>query len=81
MTIRVRSISAEEAQVLDRWQRSDNVVRYRRARIFRLSETGWMPEAIADDLGVHVETVRQTLQAFNEGGVDTIVTQPRSGGR
>ena len=81
MTIRVRSISAEEAQVLDRWQRSDNVIRYRRARILRLSEMGWMPAAIADALGMHVETVRQTLKAFNEGGVDTIVPQPRSGGR
>jgi transposase len=57
------------------------VVRYRRARILRLSEKGWMPAAIAEALGVHVETVRQTLKGLNEGGVDTMAPQPRSGGR
>jgi transposase len=81
MAIRVRSITAEESEILDRWQRGDDLVRYRRARILRLSETGWRCPAIAEVLALHVETVRWTIKAFNEGGIEAITPQPRSGGR
>jgi transposase len=81
MAIRVRSITAEESEILDRWERGDNIVCYRRARILRLSEADWRCPAIADVLALHVETVRWTIKAFNEGGIDAITPQPRSGGR
>ena len=81
MTIRVRSITAEESEILDRWQRCDDIVRYRRARILRLLETDWRCPAIAAVLALHVETVRWVIKAFNEGGIEAITSQPRSGGR
>ena len=81
MAIGVRSITAEESEILDRWERGDNIVCYRRARILRLSEADWRCPAIADVLALHVETVRWTIKAFNKGGLDAITPQPRSGGR
>jgi transposase len=81
MAIKVRSITAEESEILDRWQRGDDLVRYRRARILRLSETGWRCPAIAEVLALHVETVRWVIKTFNEGGIEAITPQPRSGGR
>ena len=81
MAIRVRSITAQESEILDRWQRCDDIVRYRRARVLRLSETDWRCPAIAEVLALHVETVRLVIKAFNEGGIEAITPQPRSGGR
>jgi len=81
MAIRVRSITAEESEILDCWQRCDDIVRYRRARMLRLSETGWRCPAIAEILALYVETVRWVIKTFNEGGIEAITPQPRSGGR
>jgi predicted ArsR family transcriptional regulator len=80
MTIKIRSITAKESTTLDKWQRSADVVRYRRARILRLAEQEWQSGGIADVLGLHVETVRQVLKDFNAGGVTAIAPRPRSGG-
>ena len=80
MTIKIRTITSEESQVLVHWQRADNVVGYRRARILRLAQANWQCADIASVLGVHVDTVRQTIARFNEGGVPAIAPQPRSGG-
>lgn len=81
MTIKVRPITAEESAVLDRWQRSDDVICYRRARILRLSRARWKCPAIAEALALHAETVRDVIKAFNEGGIPAIIPEPRSGGR
>jgi transposase len=81
MTIHVRQITSEEGAVLNHWQRADNVVGYRRSRILRLSEAGWQCEAIADVLGLHIDTVRETITVFNEGGISAIAPEQRSGGR
>lgn len=81
MTLYARKVAPEESDVLGHWQRADNVVRYRRARIVRLSANGWKAAEIADALGLHVENVRQTIKNFNEGGIPAITPQPRSGGR
>jgi len=80
MTIKIRSITPEESQILDHWQRADNVVGYRRARILRLAQANWQCADIASVLGIHVDTVRQTINRFNEGGIPAITPQPRSGG-
>lgn len=79
MTIKIRSITAKESTTLDKWQRRTDVVRYRRARILRLAEQEWPSGDIADVLGLHVETVRQVLKDFNQGGVTALVPRPRSG--
>ena len=81
MTIQIRTLTTEESETLDHWQRCDDVVGYRRARMLRLAEHGWQSESIADVLGVHVETVRQVIKDFNKGGIDAIAPRPRSGGR
>lgn len=81
MAIRVRPITQEQREILDRWERSDDVVRYRRARILRLSVARWKCAAIAEALALHVETVRTIIKAFNEGGIPAITPEPRSGGR
>jgi transposase len=80
MTIYVRSITPEESETLDHWERADDVVGYRRARILRLSEAGWQAGRIANALGLHIETVRQTIKDFNKGGIPAIAPRPRSGG-
>lgn len=80
MTLKVRTIREEEQEILAHWQRADNVVGYRRARMLDLSAQGWKSADIADVLGVHVETVRETIKAFNEGGIPAITPRPRSGG-
>jgi transposase len=81
MTIKVRSITDEESEILDGWQRGDDIIRYRRARILRLSDADWRCSAIAEVLALHVETVRWVIKAFNKGGIEAITPQPRSGGR
>jgi len=81
MAIKPRFITPQESETLDSWQRADDVVGYRRARILRLSEMGFRCAYIAEVLGLHIETVRGTIKAFNEGGVAAIAPQPRSGGR
>ena len=81
MTIRARKITAEEGKILGHWQRADGVVEYRRARIVRLSEAGWQSAEIAAALGIHVETVRETIKAFNQGGIPAITPRLRSGGK
>jgi len=81
MAIRIRPITSEEQEILDRWQRADNVVAYRRARILRLSAAGHTCPLIAELLGLHVATVRDTIRQFNDGGIPAITPQPRSGGR
>lgn len=81
MTIKVRTIKPEEAEILDQWHRADNVVGYRRARILRLSAKSWSCAEIAEALGLHVHSVRDTIKTFNRGGVAAITPQPRSGGR
>ena len=81
MAIRVRVITAQESKILDRSQRGDDIVRYRRARVLSLSETDCRCPAMAEVLQLHPETERWVIKAFNEGGIEAITPQPRSGGR
>jgi transposase len=81
MTIKLRPITPEESEVLDRWQRCDDAVRYRRARILRLAAAKWRCPAIAQALALHVETVRLVIKAFNEAGIAGVTPRPGTGGR
>ena len=69
MIIKVRTLTEVERETLLRWQRSDNVIRYRRARMLFLSGKDWKCPEIGEVLGIHTETVRDTIQQFNEGGL------------
>ena len=81
MAIKVRTITPEEQETLDHWQRADNAVGYRRARILRLSAADYTCPVIAELLGLHAATVRDTIRQFNEGSIPAITPRPRSGGR
>lgn len=81
MALYVRPITEEESETLEHWQRADNVVGYRRARIVRLSAAGWTCPRIGEALGLHAETVRAAVQAFNEGDLEALTPLPRAGGR
>jgi len=81
MAIKVRRITPEESEILDRWQRCDDIIRCRRARIQRLSEAEWRCPAIAGALALHAETVRWVVKVFNESRIPAITPRPRSGGR
>ncbi len=81
MTIKVRTLTPDEVEILDHWQRADDAVSCRRARILRLSTAGWSCSAIAEAPGIHVETVRSTIKAFNEAGIIAIAPRPRLRGR
>jgi len=81
MTIRVRTIRDEERETLGQWERADGVVAYRHARVLLLSAQGWRCARIAEALGLHVQTVRDLIKAFNADGLDAVTPRPRSGGR
>ncbi|MHB0859355.1 MAG: helix-turn-helix domain-containing protein [Anaerolineae bacterium] len=81
MTIRVRSVHNEERQTLEQWERAAGVVAYRHARALLLSAHGQPCARIAEALGLHVQTVRDLIKAFNAGGPDAGSPRPRSGGR
>jgi transposase len=81
MALYVRSMTEEESETLDGWQRADKVVGYRRARIVRLSAAGWNCPRISEALGLHTETVRDTVKQFNKGGLEALAPLPRAGGR
>ena len=64
MALKVHPLKDEEKEILAQWQRSDNVVGYRRSRIVQLSTRGWGWGEIAEALGLHIESVRQTVNEF-----------------
>jgi hypothetical protein len=72
MAISVRSITAEQTEILDRRERGDTVACYRRARIVRISEADWPCRASAEALALHVESARWTIKTSNRGGIESI---------
>ncbi len=81
MTIKIRALSTHEQRALAHWQRGDDAVRYRHARVLLLASKTWTCDRIAEALGLHVETVRHLIEAFNQGGLEAVTPRPRSGGR
>lgn len=51
----------------------------RRAQIIRLSSQGHSAPAIAEAWGLHVQTVRRGINAFNAEGLASLADKPRSG--
>ena len=81
MTIKIRALSTQEQRTLAHWQRGDDAVRYRHARVLLLASQAWTCDRIAEALGLHVNTVRHLIEAFNQGGLEAVTPRPRSGGR
>jgi transposase len=81
MALAVRALTSEEAGEIERLARSRTALArlVERARMIRLAAGGRHPPAIARELGVGVETVRQRLKRFNERGLDGLADAPRSG--
>lgn len=72
MALRVRSMTAEEAQTIEELARSRTAPArtVERARIILLSRKGLRVPAIARELDIDQRTVRLWLKRFNERGID-----------
>lgn len=79
--LRVRTMSAEEAQTIQRLahSRTEPARRVERARIIVRSAEGQRVPAIARDLGLCPQAVRLWLKRFNEQGLAGLEDEARSG--
>src|SRR5438094_2398438 len=81
MGLRVRELTAEEADEIEKLARSRTAPArlVERARIVRLARQGRRVPAIAQALGVSAATVRRWLKRFDERGPGGLADAPRSG--
>jgi transposase len=79
--IRVRELSAEEQQMIERLahSRTAEARLVERARIIWQAYQGLSVPAIARDLGLHAQTVRDWLKRFNAHGLEGLHDLPRGG--
>ena len=79
--LRVRAMTAEEAEAIERLARSrtEPARLVERARIIRHAGRGRPVRAVAADLRLAAETVRFWVKRFNGAGVDGLADAPRSG--
>jgi transposase len=77
---RIHLTDAQRAELQQRTRDPQIKPRTRdRLEMIRLSAAGWSPPRIALHLGLHAQTVRQWLQAFQRGGFDALPDQPHPG--
>ena len=71
MAIRVRKMTTEEAEAIERLasSRTQSAGLVERAKIVWLSQQGEWVKGIAQTLGIHGETVRTWLKRFNSQGL------------
>lgn len=81
MTIRVREMTAEEIQTIDRLARSDGEPArlVERANIIRLARQGKGVRLIAKEMGIREATVRVWLNRFNADGLAGLRDRTRPG--
>ncbi len=78
--LRVRPLTQDERTELERWIRSGETAWYQRARTILLaSDEEASGEHIARVLGLHANTTRRWMHAFNEGGVQALAPKPKGG--
>jgi transposase len=79
--LRVREMTAEEAEAIERLARSRTAPArlVERARIVRSAGRGRPVRAVAEDLRLAAGTVRFWVKRFNAAGVDGLADAPRSG--
>ena len=71
----IRGVSPAEQAGLEAGLRSPNAFTLRRSQILLASRRGQRPSEIARNLGCAVQTVRNTLHAFEENGVACLKQQ------
>jgi transposase len=74
-----RSLTEREREQLAAWQRSDQRVRFGRARIMLLAEEAPSAEAAARAVGVHVQTARDVPRTFRASGLRGLEPRRRPG--
>jgi transposase len=71
----IRALSPAEQAGIEAGLRSPNAFTLRRSQILLASKRGQRPSEIARNLGCAVQTVRNTLHAFEEDGVSSLKQQ------
>jgi transposase len=81
MAIRVRAMTSDEIEAIERLARSrtEPARAVERARMIWLARGGGKAPAIAKELGVVPATVRLWIKRFNAEGVEGLQDRPRSG--
>ena len=79
--LRVRTMSADEVQTLERWARTrKGAVRVaERARLLLWARQGWRVSDLVRMLGLSDPTVRVWIKRFNTQGLEGLKDAPRSG--
>lgn len=72
MWLYVHPPTPEQRRELERLARSSDTITFRRARIVLLSADGQRVPQIQQALGLSDRTVRDTIHAFNQRGVDAL---------
>jgi transposase len=70
MTIRLREMTDEEVETIQRWanSRTAEARLVERAKIIRVAREGKRGKAVAEEVGLNPATVRKWLKRFNETG-------------
>src|SRR5437868_11998937 len=68
----VRPLTDDERDALKAGLRSSDAFTLRRSQILLASARGRRPQEIADELGCASQTVRTTIRAFTERGLDAL---------
>ena len=81
MALRVRALTDEEQETITRLAhaRTAPARLVERARIIELASQGWRVPAIAAEVRLHEQTVREWLKRFNAAGLDGLDDAPRPG--
>jgi transposase len=76
----IRAPTSEERETLHQWDRSEQSAWYQRARTILLAADSRLDAtAIARHLGLHPNTTRRWLHAFDQAGLSMLAPQPKGG--
>jgi len=73
MPLYIRTLTETEQEAVAKAQRSREAVTHRRARIIALSAAGRTPHDIAEQVGMHIESVRYVLRQANRGALESVL--------
>jgi len=81
MTIRLREMTDEEVETIQRWanSRTAEARLVERAKVIRVAREGKRGKAVAKELGLNPATVRKWLKRFNETGLAGLQDAERPG--
>lgn len=81
MTIRLRAMTEEEIETIQRWasSRTAEARLVERAKIIRIAHEGRAGKAVAEELGLNPATVRKWMKRFNEIGLEGLRDAERPG--